>query len=125
MDPQVFCHGHPTRDDLVEIFFCNINATILTFYVNSSHLIYIYYLCTHFVYVAQHFVCGPHVLALLTPLGNPGVVCYSVLCSMSFYIEYGIVWYCIVQCVILYYVMCFLYCVACYSVLCNMLFGIV
>ena len=84
---QVFRQYPPSSDDLTEISFFHLfmfflhfllfykkSAAIFAFYVNSLHLIHIYYLCPHYVYVTQHFsvhvmysLYGPHWFALAWP----------------------------------------------------------
>ena len=77
VDPQVDpLMWTPSSDDSTEIyfvlmfffffFFYKKSETIITLYVTSLHLIYIYCLCPQYVYVAAFF-CGLHVLALWTP----------------------------------------------------------
>ena len=69
VDPQVFRYGAPSSDDFIEIFLrvClffaflfvkKMSAIIYSFYVNSSHVTYIY-LCPHYMYVTKHFSVGP------------------------------------------------------------------
>ena len=100
---HAFYHGPLSSDYLIEIYFfscslfffiCSfiliffllykICATIITFYVNSSHVIYIPYLCPHYVYVTRHFSVDLNVLAPWTPLVSPGLNCAYVSFHPSF-----------------------------------------
>ena len=65
VDPQAFRHGPSSSDDLAEIsfficsFFLQESATTFTFYINSLHIIYIYYSRPHYACVAYHFLWNP------------------------------------------------------------------
>ena len=59
--------------------FYKKSATMHTIYANSSHLIHIYYLCPHYVYITEHFSVDPMYSPLEIHLDHVGKLCYKLL----------------------------------------------
>ena len=91
-EPSCFVQLTPSSDDFTEMsFFTSFHPFFVfynkiefffTSYVYSSLIIYIYYLCPHYVYVPQHFSVNP-MYSRNGPIGKP--------CSKVFYLKQRVI----------------------------------